>query len=355
MSGVVSPAAFLVSDQSARVAKPSGMPPAAETPAGKRARSDLEQTPSGESALRVARENAVSILSNFANAASSSENLANASALEELRLALRKSDDRFDALCATNASSLASFESRLSALESRPSAATAFAAPLANLAVQVHALEKKFASSTDEADSDAHVFDDGLAPGAVTVFVRNVHTPGIGPGQFGFLSPESRAALNKREAARWHSILLEAKYSGDATQLAKDHTGYCRMSAETVRIVLSSAAAFALFAKRRTDFHVNPILQRLLHERDKPLTFVTGPTTTPKSTQAKAKAKTKSTARSAAFVPHAVSSPPPRTQWWNSNNSWHQPHPLQQQQFYQPFNYQATNFQSPNNFYPSDS
>ena len=107
--------------------------------------------------------------------------------------------------------------------------------------------------------------------------------------------------------------------------------------------------------KWRTDFHVNPILQRLLHERDKPLTFVTGPTTTPKSTQAKAKAKakTKSTARSAAFVPHAVSSPPPRTQWWNSN-SWHQPHPLQQQQFYQPFNYQATNFQSPNNFYPSD-
>ena len=33
------------------------------------------------------------------------------------------------------------------------------------------------------------------------------------------------------------------------------------------------------------------------------------------------------------------------------HNARHLP---QQQQFYQPFNYQATNFQSPNNFYHSD-
>ena len=339
MSGVASPAAVLVTDQTAQAVTPSGTPPATETPAAKRARPEPVPTPSGEPVVREACANAATILGNLANAASSSENLANASALEELSLALRKSEDRFDALCATNASSFTSIESRLLALETRPTSVTAFAAPLANLTLQVYELEKKLASvsvTNDKTDSDAHVFDDGLAPGTVTVFVRNVLTPGIGAGEFGYLSPESRAALNKREAARWYSILLEAKYSGDATQLALDHICYDRLSAETVRIVIGNAAAFDEFVKRRTDFQHHPILQRLLHDRNRPLTFVTDPKSATKPAPSKPKAKP--TPRSIANVP-----PPP------PHNHWQQQLPHRQQfsqQFsQQPHTYQQTYFQ----------
>jgi hypothetical protein len=254
-----------------------------------------------------------------------------------MSLALRKIEERLDALCATNTSTLVLFESRLSALESRSLSATAFAAPLANLTLQVYALQKKFdsASVTAKSDSDVHVYDDGLAPGAVTIFVRNIFTPGIKAGEFGYLSSESRAALNKREAARWFSILLEAKYSDDAKQLALDHTSYDRLSAEMVRIVIGSAAALDELVRRRPDFQHHPILQRLLHDTHKPLTFITDP----KSTKsASSKPKTKSTPRSIGHVPP----PPPHNHW--QQQLQHPPQFSQQSHTYQQPYFQPTTY-----------
>ena len=179
----------------------------------------LMGTSSEGAVVRLACANAATTLGDLATAATSSENMASASALIEVSLALWKSESRFDAFCAENASAIAAQELRLSALESRPTDVTALATPLARVTLRVIALEAKLVSTGatyDKADSTAHIFDDGLPPDAVAIFVKNVLIPGLNSSEHSFLSPECKDALNKRETARWHAILLDGRFSDSA-------------------------------------------------------------------------------------------------------------------------------------------
>ena len=129
--------------------------------------------------------------------------------------------------------------------------------------------------------------------GAVTIFTKNIHIPGLKSCEYNFLSPESKTALNERKTARWHAILLEGEFR-KATQLAKDHTHYCRTTLNTVRLVISDAAALTKLIKHLSEFQKKPILRKLLHHAGRPMSFAIDPKSTAKPVQSKSKSTPRS-------------------------------------------------------------
>ena len=72
--------------------------------------------------------------------------------------------------------------------------------------------------------------------------------------EFWFLSPGSRAALNKREGLRWYALLLEGNFSDNAAQLAKDYTDYCRLASDMTRIIFKNPNALTKFIRFLAEF-----------------------------------------------------------------------------------------------------
>ena len=100
MADVVSPVIGSTPNPSVMVALPSGTPQLcpneSATPCGSKRARPGALTPSEGATVQLARTNAAAVLSDFAHAAVSSELLAHAKTLNEVLLAIRALESRFD-------------------------------------------------------------------------------------------------------------------------------------------------------------------------------------------------------------------------------------------------------------------
>ena len=166
----------------------------------------------------------------------------------------------------------------------------------------------------DTADSAAHISDGGFPPGAATIVIKKIHITGLKSSEYNFRSPESKTALNERKTTRWHAILLEGKFSDSVIQLTKDRTCYYRTTHNTVRFVISDAAALAKLIKHLSESQKDPILRKLPHDAGRSMSFVTDP----KSTAEPAQSKSKSTPRSSYVQRTDITTPPPPHFQWSA-------------------------------------
>ena len=114
-------------------------------------------------------------------------------------------------------------------------------------------------------------------------YTKNVKIAGrISSEDFEFLEPSAKEELNKIESARWHATLLEGSFSNDATQLAKDHTNYLRLSHNTARTTFKNPAALAKLIKFFPVVQKNLNLRKLLHDAGRTMSLVTNSKSTAK-------------------------------------------------------------------------
>ena len=207
MSDVASPVVGVTSNQSALVAMPPGTPRSSateiETPSGlKRTRTD--GAPPVGTAVRLAREDATTVLGDFAHPTTSSELLARASALSEVLLAHRAFKSEFDAFCAEVASASTPVHGARPA--PHRARAAAFGPHDFHCASRAHRRARHRARGAGfgqqpSGDPATHVFVNTLAPDTIAAFVKHFLIAGqVNSHDYQFLLLDSKAAFNKRKA-----------------------------------------------------------------------------------------------------------------------------------------------------------